>query len=247
MSLKRKLGLVRSYLVYYGIPFRRRRMRRLYGLFFGPGDLVFDIGAHLGNRTAAWRSMGARVLAAEPNPDCLRVLHRAFGADPAVSVVAAAVGSRKGTTILHISRTYPTLATVSSEWIDRVGKVENFRGIAWEDSVEVEITTLDELIAVHGRPAFVKIDVEGFEAEVLAGLSTPPPALSFEFLPAGIESALDALKETQRLGSYEYNLSMVETMKLKLDTWVEAGAIADMLRHMPRTGRSGDVYARLRS
>ena len=46
--------------------------------------------------------------------------------------------------------------------------------VRWDSSI-VPATTLDELIAAYGIPAFVKIDVEGMEHEVLAGLSQPVP------------------------------------------------------------------------
>jgi hypothetical protein len=128
--------------------------------------------------------------------------------------------------------------------LDRVRKNTLFRGIEWDKSVEVEVLPLDDLIGKFGTPDFVKIDVEGMESEVLAGLSDPVPALSFEFLPAAIESALDAIRRTEELGSYEYNYSMVETMRFALSSWVSGDEMSRILRSMPTTGRSGDVYAR---
>ena len=75
----RAIGLARSLAVYYGIPGRQRRLRALYGQFVRPGDLVFDIGAHLGNRTRAFAALGCRVVAVEPQPHVARMLRTLVG------------------------------------------------------------------------------------------------------------------------------------------------------------------------
>jgi hypothetical protein len=65
----RGLGLLRSVLMYHGIPFRRRRLSQFYARFIRPGDLCFDIGAHVGSRLGAWLPLGARIVAVEPQPE----------------------------------------------------------------------------------------------------------------------------------------------------------------------------------
>ena len=73
------LGLARSLAIYHAIPLRQGRMRRFYAAFVGVGDLVFDIGAHAGNRARAFAALGCRVVALEPQPDFARLLRTLFG------------------------------------------------------------------------------------------------------------------------------------------------------------------------
>ncbi len=248
--LRRAWGIGRSLVMYHGQPAKHRRMLRLYGTFLQPGDLAFDIGAHVGSRVRAWHRLGARVIAVEPQPDCLRILRLLFGRSPGVTILPVAVGAHAGKARLALSTATPTVSSMSPDWIESVTADRRFARVHWDRAVDVDVTTLDELIARYGVPAFCKIDVEGFELEVLEGLSQPVRALSFEYLPPAHEAALAVLERVERLGDaasgYRYNYSPIETMRFASKHWLDASELVRLLERFRPFGRSGDVYARAR-
>jgi FkbM family methyltransferase len=205
----------------------------------------FDIGAHVGSRVRAWRTLGATVVAVEPQPDCVGVLRLLFGRDPKVEIVPKAIGAAPGRARLAISTATPTVSSLSPDWIEEVATDRRFSRVRWNRSVEVDVVTLDDLMASHGEPAFCKIDVEGFELEVLMGLSHPLRALSFEYLPMAHDRTLAVLDQVEALGSYEYNYSPIETMRFSSEGWLSAAELITLLDRVRPAGRSGDVYARL--
>ena len=247
LGLGQRLGLLRSVLMYHGIPFRRRRLTRFYAQFIRPGDLCFDIGAHVGSRLRAWLPLGARIVAAEPQPNCMALLRRWFGGDARVVLVEQAVGACPGTADLLVSPRTPTVTTLSSDWIAAVGRDRAFAGVRWGERLQVTVTTLDELIAGHGVPAFCKIDVEGYELEVLRGLSRPIPALSFEYLSICLDRARDCVMRVTELGHYEFNWSVGESHRLRSDDWLDADRMLARIETLGAAGGSGDMYARLRA
>jgi hypothetical protein len=87
-----------------------------------------------------------------------------------VRIVPTALGEKEG-----FGRLYLRDHTGSSGFIER-----------WEDrenvgSIEVPITTLDQLIATYGVPRYIKIDVEGYELQVIRGLHSKIALLSLEY------------------------------------------------------------------
>jgi FkbM family methyltransferase len=146
----RAYGIARSMALYHGVPGRHRKMLRFYGEFLGPGDIGFDVGAHVGSRVRAWRALGARVIAVEPQPDFARILRLFFGRDGDVMIVPKALGAEPGTARLGISTATPTVSSLSTDWIETVATDRSFAKVRWDRSVEVEVTTLDALVATYG-------------------------------------------------------------------------------------------------
>jgi FkbM family methyltransferase len=217
-------------------------MDRLYRGFIRSGDLVFDVGAHVGDRTASFRRLGARVVAVEPQRSMVRVLRLLYGLNSAVAIEEAAVGRLVGRARILINADNPTVSSVSSTFVDAAHGAPGWETQRWTRSAEVAITTLDALIARHGRPAFIKLDVEGFEAEALEGLSCAVPALSFEFTTIQREVALACVERCSALGYSRFNAALGESQAFVND-WVNADAIASWLRNLPQSANSGDVYA----
>lgn len=243
-SLEQQIGTLRSLAIYYA-PGRVRRLSRFYSPFIRPGDLCFDIGAHVGNRTAAWLRLGARVVAVEPQGHLIAWLGRLYGQWPAVTLVQAAVGADRGEAILHIDPRNPTVSTLSDDWIAAVSREDSFDRVRWRVSEAVEVTTLDALIATHGRPVLCKIDIEGYEAEALRGLTEPLPFISFEYIPAAVHVAYACLARLAELGEYEFNWFPGESHRWASPGWLAAKTMTAQLGRLATGRASGDLFARL--
>ncbi len=242
-NFRSRIGILRSKLMYYWKPFNRRKLRKFYQTFIPADSLCFDIGAHLGNRVDAFASLGAKVIAVEPQPLCLEYLKQRFGNRSEVKIIPKAVGAAPGKATLHISQLAPTVSTLANkEWRSELQQRSNIQ-VDWEDQLEVELITLDQLIELYGMPVFCKIDVEDYEAEVLKGLSHAIPVISFEFFTWTPERTRECIALLEALGSYEYNWSKGEQQKMVGQNWSNA---KDLLSDLQKLSDqfSGDVYAR---
>ena len=236
-------GIERSLRIYYDDQRDTAAMDALYAQFVKAGDLVFDVGSHVGDRIAAFRRLGALVIACEPNPALMPTLRRLYGRDDKVTLEPVAVGAAVGEVEMLINTDNPTVSTAAGDFIKAADGAPGWQGQQWDATIRVPVTTLDALIARHGIPAFIKIDVEGFEAEALAGLTQPVAALSFEFTTIQRDVALTCLARCQALGFTRYNAALGESQKLVHADWQNADAIVAWLSALPAEANSGDVYA----
>jgi FkbM family methyltransferase len=213
------------------------KMHGFYSQFVGRGDLVFDVGANAGEYAEAFALTGARVVAIEANPafmDRLNSLSRRIVAE------SCAAGAADGTATINIC-SQPAYSTLNTEWLARTADFPDYRGVEWQERRTVPLLTLDTLAKRHGVPRFVKIDVEGFEVEVLKGMTFRPETLCFEFSARNKVIGLDCISI---LSGYRFRPIIGHHFSFAHPEWLSADQALQWLRSYSCTdGENGDLFA----
>lgn len=157
-----------------------------YKSFLPSTNLLFDIGGYDGHKTAAFLHIAEKVVCCEPDPTNFKVLKIRFRQkQKRVFLENVALGAAEGVGTMFLHHEASAFNTLNPKFKD-VTENDNLQKwsekIKFQKSVPVTTTTLDKLICKYGLPYFIKIDVEGYELEVLKGLSQPVPYISIECL-----------------------------------------------------------------
>ena len=219
-------------------------MLSFYAQFISSADVCFDVGANVGNRTKIFLKLARKVIAVEPQLDCVACLTGTFGRNQKLVTIRQALGPEQREAEIMVS-TASTISSFSAGWVESVRASGRFPTARWDRREAVTMTTLDHLIDRYGIPSFIKIDVEGFEYEVLQGLTRPVKALSIEFTPEYVEAGLRSINYLADLGPIMLNYSLGESMKFGLDHWISHTEMSAFLRDYAKGNSSfGDIYVR---
>jgi FkbM family methyltransferase len=210
-----------------------------YSGLISPGDLCFDVGANIGAKSEVFLALGAKVVAFEPQPLCLRELRARCGNSDRLVTVGSAVGAQPGRAKLFLNG-HSGVASLVAGWTTQ--------GRAGE--IDVPVTTLDHAIQSVGLPRFCKIDVEGFELQVLQGLSQPISTFSLEYhlTDDDVAKTFACLDRLSRFGELSLNISFAEHPAFVWSDWVSLSQFSALFpASAPRNAHYdyGDLFVRV--
>lgn len=219
----------------------RTRMGAFYSQFFQPGDIVFDVGANQGEYSEMYAIEGGRVVALEPNTNFSPRLNALAGIYD-IRPVIKAVGDVPGKAFLNVCST-PGFSTLIAPGVDWMSKSPDYESVKWTHKLEIEVTTLDILAEQFGKPEYVKIDVEGYEINVLRGMTFNPRYLSFEF-GARRKCASQECLDNMGARGYEFRPIVGREYRFATQEWMShAEASAWLLDFSIDQAEYGDMFA----
>lgn len=220
-----------------------QKKKLFYSSLIKNNDLVFDIGANYGNRVEPFLRLGANVIAIEPQKKCCDYLSSKYG--DKIKILQVGLGEEEGVKEFYISNA-STISSFSQEWIKKVSE-SRFKNYNWSNSISVPIITLDSVIEKYGVPKFIKIDVEGFELQVLKGLSKCIPLISFEYtVPECLPVINECINQIRKFNpNVEFNYSIGESMNMNSRNWYTYEEIIKVINSKVFISSNfGDIYVR---
>ncbi|RJR27881.1 FkbM family methyltransferase [candidate division WWE3 bacterium] len=216
-------------------------LKKFYSQFVKSDDLVFDIGANMGDYAEVFLELGAQVICLEPQPRCLDIINKKFAGNENITVIGKGVGNSKGVLPFYVSSQNHATSTFSEKY----KKEGPFNNRTWDKTIDVEITTIDDLISAYGVPAFCKIDVEGYEKYVFEGLHSIIPIISFEYTSSLVEDTVACLKLLENQSNLKINLSVHPYHRLELPEWTNDITKVAHVINKQKMSPSGDIYVKL--
>ena len=144
--------------------------------------IIFDIGANAGNFSYKYRDK-CKIVSVEANPILAEALKERFSENNNIFVENCAISDKKGTIDFFICA-QDQMSSCNRNWLETL----RYKKHGIQRTIEVPAVTLDNLIEKYGPPHHIKIDVEGYELEVVSGLSKKVGSIQFEYIREEFET-----------------------------------------------------------
>lgn len=173
-------------------------------------NLIFDVGANIGSKSIIFSKLARKVVSFEPSERLFGLLQKKFE-NTNVIIYNYALGNKVSTSDLYIVENNEAYNSLNKKHIEITATSRNIATLDTVKYQEVKVETVERFITEIGIPKYLKIDVEGFEYEVIKGLKSIVPIISFEAnLPEFREESVQVIKylEVLSLNRYKYNFTV---------------------------------------
>jgi FkbM family methyltransferase len=177
-------------------------------------NLIFDIGFNVGEftQTCFNKYPNCNVIAVEANPNLVNGVSPHFFTNYNFTLHNNLVSNIEGEEIDFYVSPYATgVSTASTEFMQNSRFTKGSKNvpknsIKWNEPIKIQSITIDSMLERYGIPDLIKIDVEGYEYNVLSGLTQKVNDICFEWHEEESEQLYKILEHLKNIGYTEFGV-----------------------------------------